>query len=357
MTTDARLSCGFPQHPKTRKVVRRLGKAAAYDLVTLILWVAQNRSDGDLRGLSDEDIEIAADFDGDEGAFVGALADVGFLEGEPGARRMHDWSEHQPWAANAGARSDKARWAAICRRHGRAEAARQMPEYAAQLAEQDGSGEADPGAHEAGRGHAGGGTQASHASASSSESSASSRHEAEHDSASSSPGGESSTAPSPTPTPNPSPSPEDEQQGRAEGRDGAEGAPDIPPAEPGRRDKPNRYADDIQRIFVHWQQVMGHPQAKLDRKREGRIRDRLKDGYTAEDLMRAVDGCTKSPHNMGENDRSTRYDDIELICRDASRVDKFLRLAGGPDMTGMRSATRQTATAAQEWLGEVSDAH
>ena len=105
-------------------------------------------------------------------------------------------------------------------------------------------------------------------------------------------------------------------------------------------------------VFIYWRETMNHPRAKLDEKRRRKIRDRLKDGYTVSDLMRAIDGCKRSPHHMGDNDRATVYDDIELICRDAPHVDKFLKLADEPDMTRMSDAARKTAQVAQRWLNE-----
>lgn len=110
-----------------------MGEGAAWRLVCLFLWAAQNRSDGDLSGMSDEDIELAIDFDGDVGAFVAALSSLGFLDGEEGARTIHDWAEHNPWAAGAEKRSEKSRWAALCKQYGRHEAAQMMPDYAARL--------------------------------------------------------------------------------------------------------------------------------------------------------------------------------------------------------------------------------
>lgn len=84
MAIDARIAVGLPQHPKTKKLIKRLGQAAAWNLVCLILWAASSRSDGDLSGLSDEDIELAADWTGADGAFVAALLEVRFLDGQDG---------------------------------------------------------------------------------------------------------------------------------------------------------------------------------------------------------------------------------------------------------------------------------
>jgi hypothetical protein len=176
---DARLSTGLPGHPKTKKLVRRCGEAGAWHLVCLILWARDNRADGDLVGMTTEDIELAADWRGEADAFVAALVAVGFLDGEEGAYQLHDWSEHQPWANGSEARSEKARWAAMVRRHGREEAAREMPEYAARLATSKGS------------------------AATSTVQSATSSDVALLDSAN----GTNSPAPSPNPSPNPSPTP------------------------------------------------------------------------------------------------------------------------------------------------------
>lgn len=82
-------------------------------------------------------------------------------------------------------------------------------------------------------------------------------------------------------------------------------------------------------VFSYWQNQRGHERAKLDAKREKAIKARLKDGYSVEDLCRAVDGIAKSAHHMGQNDSNTVFDDIELICRNAANVDKFIKLAAG----------------------------
>lgn len=79
-------------------------------------------------------------------------------------------------------------------------------------------------------------------------------------------------------------------------------------------------------IFTHWKTVLGYKRARMDQKRLKAIRDRIKDGYSLEDLTDAINGCFLSPFHQGENDRNTRYDDIELICRNASNVDKFISI-------------------------------
>ena len=117
MANDARISTALPIHPKTVKLQRRLGVEAGWFLVRLFLWVADNRYDGGLGGLTTEDIEIAIGWEGELGTFVRALVEVGFLEGGEGAYCVHDWAEHNPWAANrpkrqaASRAANSARWA------------------------------------------------------------------------------------------------------------------------------------------------------------------------------------------------------------------------------------------------------
>jgi hypothetical protein len=72
---------------------------------------------------------------------------------------------------------------------------------------------------------------------------------------------------------------------------------------------------------------MGHSQALLDTKRSRAIAARLK-AYSVEQLKLAIDGCKASPWHQGQNDRHQVYDDIELICRDAKRVEAFIARVG-----------------------------
>src|SRR5579864_7991568 len=99
MADDARISIALPRHPKTVKLQRRLGAQGCWSLVCLFLWVAENRPEGDLAGMNTEDVEIAAAWPGDSAEFVKTLREVGFLDGEDGSFLVHDWAEHNPWAA------------------------------------------------------------------------------------------------------------------------------------------------------------------------------------------------------------------------------------------------------------------
>jgi hypothetical protein len=122
MAEDCRLSTALPSHPKTLKLERRLGDAGCWALTKLFLWAAGNKSDGDLGGMSDEEIELSVRWGGESGAFVRALVEVRFLDGATGSYAIHDWDEHNPWAAARGLRIEAARKAAAVRWQTRGEA-------------------------------------------------------------------------------------------------------------------------------------------------------------------------------------------------------------------------------------------
>lgn len=87
-----------------------------------------------------------------------------------------------------------------------------------------------------------------------------------------------------------------------------------------------KVAADVRRVFSHWQRVLEHPKARLDRKRDALIRRQLK-AYSVEDLCRAIDGYGASAFHRGENDRGERYDGLDLILRDAGHIERGWSLA------------------------------
>lgn len=85
-------------------------------------------------------------------------------------------------------------------------------------------------------------------------------------------------------------------------------------------------------VFAYWVQVMNHPGAIYGDKRKGAVEARLKQGYTVPQLKRAVDGCRASPRHQGKNERNEVYDDLELICRNETNVDRFIAMADSPPL-------------------------
>lgn len=107
------------------------------------------------------------------------------------------------------------------------------------------------------------------------------------------------------------------------------GGPDLASSGTGKPIHLNGATKPVTAVFDYWRAVMNHPQAILDNKRSRAIAARIKEGYSVDKLKLAIDGCKKSAWHQGQNDRHQVYDDIELICRDAKRVEAFVaRVAG-----------------------------
>lgn len=113
MNTDIRISVSAISHPKIIKLMRKCGDIAFFNLIRLWTFTAQNKPSGDLDNMDDDDIEIAADWHGESGAFVAALLELRLLEqADGGCYVVHDWAEHNGYASYAEQRSERARNAA-----------------------------------------------------------------------------------------------------------------------------------------------------------------------------------------------------------------------------------------------------
>jgi hypothetical protein len=84
----------------------------------------------------------------------------------------------------------------------------------------------------------------------------------------------------------------------------------------------------IDAVISHYQSY--HPRARPGAKERKKIRDRLKERHSVEDLCKAIDGCHRSPHHCGQNERGTKYQSLELIMRDASHIQQFLEVPSDP---------------------------
>lgn len=111
---DFRVDTSFFTHIKTKRLKRDLGHDGVFALLRLWAYVADCRYSAD-RVLSADDVELAVDWDGESGALVAAFAGIGFLDAVDGGYLIHDWDEHNGFAATAGQRSAAARNAAAIR--------------------------------------------------------------------------------------------------------------------------------------------------------------------------------------------------------------------------------------------------
>ncbi len=88
-------------------------------------------------------------------------------------------------------------------------------------------------------------------------------------------------------------------------------------------------SDAVNDVFTYWATTTNHPKARLDPKRTKSIQQALKLGYTVADLKQAIDGNKRSPYHSGKNQTNTVYDSLELILRDASKIDGFIAFSEG----------------------------
>lgn len=115
--------------------------------------------------------------------------------------------------------------------------------------------------------------------------------------------------------------------------------------------EPPSHRDAVQRLFGYWQRRTGHERARLTPERASRILARLRQGYSEAEIQAAIDGCAASEFHSGQNGTGTVYDDIELICRNGSNVERFAALAGpryeAPSTPAEQADERQRALRAQ----------
>lgn len=115
MNNDIRISCSFPEHYKTKKLMAIAGNAAPFSLISLWVYAARNKPDGFLDNMDSFDIEIASNWTGQPNQLFDALVKCKFLTVADEGYYLHDWEIHQPYASSAEERSAKARFAILAR--------------------------------------------------------------------------------------------------------------------------------------------------------------------------------------------------------------------------------------------------
>lgn len=105
-------------------------------------------------------------------------------------------------------------------------------------------------------------------------------------------------------------------------------------------------SSDVRDVFEYWQQKLGKQRAHLTDTRREKIKARLKDGTTLDEMRQAIDGCAGS-----EFHRSNGHTDLELILRSRDQVEKFIergQVSGRP-----QSAAAKGHDAARAWAAEA----
>lgn len=120
--------------------------------------------------------------------------------------------------------------------------------------------------------------------------------------------------------------------------------------------EPEPKVDPVRLVFSHWQTELHHPNSKLDDKRRKRIKARLAEGFTADDLCRAISGAKGDSWLMGKNPSKKLYDGIDTILRDAAQVERLRDLAGDEHAMAVAQGQYSATTARnletlQRWAG------
>lgn len=119
MNRDIRLVIGYFDHPKTIKLKRILGLEAVESHIRLLMFAAQYKPSGIFAEMTADDIEIAGNWTGQPGALVEQLLAVRLLEKDGETFHLHDWKDHNGYAAHAQERKEQARKASEARWHKR----------------------------------------------------------------------------------------------------------------------------------------------------------------------------------------------------------------------------------------------
>lgn len=106
--------------------------------------------------------------------------------------------------------------------------------------------------------------------------------------------------------------------------------------------------DPVERVFAKYQAAAKSPRSKLDPKRRRLIKQRLDEGFSEEDLLRALDGYAASPWHHGENDRHAKYLDLHLWFRDAAHVEAGIAMTTAPQQSFKTVAATTENTAVPE---------
>jgi hypothetical protein len=107
---DIRIDVDFWDHTKTIRLIKNLGLEGAVSLQRLWCYAAKHRPTGVLTGMNADDIEHAAGWKGEAGAFFSAIKNDWLDRAKPrGTFSLHDWNVHNSWVANSEERSELGR--------------------------------------------------------------------------------------------------------------------------------------------------------------------------------------------------------------------------------------------------------
>jgi hypothetical protein len=106
---------------------------------------------------------------------------------------------------------------------------------------------------------------------------------------------------------------------------------------------------DVVSVFDRWRTLFEHPKAKLDAKRSRLIAAAIK-SHGADMCLRALEGYSRDPFTLGTNDRHKRFDEIELLLKDAQHIERGCGLIDGSSAPVAAISTAVTSAWSDELL-------
>ena len=93
---------------------------------------------------------------------------------------------------------------------------------------------------------------------------------------------------------------------------------------------------NVMEVFGHWRDTLKKRNVSLDRARRAVIEQRFADGFTVQDLKKAIDGRVRSTFHQKSG--NYQFDRLEWILQSRSRVANFMKVADGEayDAQGVR---------------------
>jgi hypothetical protein len=142
-------------------------------------------------------------------------------------------------------------------------------------------------------------------------------------------------------------------QGEGKGREGTkEGKEKTPVGQKPDDATGKSESETVEKVFAYWQQTMNSPKSVLDKKRRDVIKRALQ-SYSPRDLCLAIKGCSLTPHNMGDNERATKFNGIHVCLRDADQIDRFIGACSAAPKSGAPQTKAEAVVAKNAGLGDA----
>jgi hypothetical protein len=95
-------------------------------------------------------------------------------------------------------------------------------------------------------------------------------------------------------------------------------------------------------VFRFWREAAGKHESKFTVGRRVKVRARLREKYTVSQIRQAIEFVCNDAWHMGENPNHKTYNDLELICRNATKLEEYLDRAREAGVAAPKSAVEES---------------